>query len=209
MQVELTIVAFSLVTRQMIVAHSIFAEKDSLQSNSKDQLQQISLDEKFKILQRRRYGGYTKLMCALEMKQPVDEIKQLIEEGEDVDAVEFEFLRAVTPVLRYAIDRGNDMESIEIIRLLLQNRASPDARTYNRRGDEDPTHGFMTVFHYAIIYSSPEVVQTFIEFGADVNHCCEYSEYTKSPLETAQLLNRRDMEQVLLGAGAIEKRDES
>ena len=55
------------------------------------------------------------LIKALENKQSPSEIKRIIAKGADVNEIEYEFLRCCKPVLRYALDRGTDQESVEII----------------------------------------------------------------------------------------------
>lgn len=143
----------------------------------------------------------TRLMKALESKQSPQEIKRLIEQGEDVNAVDSECIRLLKPVLRYALDRGADKDSVTIINMLIKAGADVTANTYNRVTDER-VFGIMPLLTYASIYSSAEIVQMFIDAGArdSIPVVQESSvEFTKSALMIAQELGRTDVVNVLTG----------
>lgn len=136
----------------------------------------------------------TILMLAIQSGDSLTKIQALIDQGENVNDTYYEFLRARKPVLRYALDRKSDLEKIKIIETLLQAGADVNAVTYNRVTDEK-LFGMMPLLSYAVIYSSVEVVQLFIDYGADIN-CTLAKSYlynNKTPLEYAKELNKEDI----------------
>ena len=139
----------------------------------------------------------TCLMDAIKNKQPLHIIRQLIMEGEDVNAIDFEFLRWVKPVLRYVLDRGTDEESVKIIKLLISQGANVNVVTYNRIPNSQ-LYGMMPLLTYAAIYSSAEIVQIFIDAGAKDTILSESSiTFKKSALMIAQELEKSDIVFVL------------
>jgi ankyrin repeat protein len=151
------------------------------------------------------YTGHTKLMDALEKKLPLEVVQYLVEvKKEDVNAIDSEMLHLFKPVLRYAIDRGTDAESIAIIRLLLDSGAQ--VRGVDTKDTKAHHYGFMPLFSYAVAYSSPEVVQLLIDYGVDVNPALEkYKGYNAHlPLCLAYQLEKPEVVEILKKAGAKE-----
>lgn len=150
------------------------------------------------------WDNYTKLMCAIETGQPLTEIQRLIDTGMDVNDVTASFPHRLKPVLGFAIDRGDD----KITKFLLDKGANPNAHVYNRVPDEN-RYGFMSLLHYAVIYASPEIVQYMIDLGADVNYSLEGEDLAikRKPLETARLLGKKVIEDMLIRAGATTERN--
>ena len=124
-------------------------------------------------------------------------IADFIKRGANVNACSQIFLRSVTPVLRCALDRGTDKESVEIIKLLIAAGANVNARTYNRVDNEH--YGMMPLLTYAVIYSSPEVVQLFINAGANKKNVCGDTsmDYKKTALMAAQELGKTEIVKIL------------
>jgi len=140
---------------------------------------------------------FTPLMKAIAEKQSAAEVRRLIAKGADVNAVDSEFIRWLKPVLRYALDRGTDSESVEIIRMLIQAGADVNAITYNRIQDKQ-LYGMMPLFTYAAIYSSAEVVQMFVDAGArDTIYGTDSIDFQKTALAIAQELAKADVVKVL------------
>lgn len=143
------------------------------------------------------YDSFTPLMRAIATKKPASEVRRLIAEGADVSAVDSEFLRFFNPVLRYALDRGTDAESVEIIRMLIETGADVNANTYNRIQDKQ-LYGMMPLLTYAAIYSSAEVVQMFVDAGAcDRVVGKDATCFAKTALAIAQELGKQDVVKVL------------
>jgi hypothetical protein len=138
------------------------------------------------------------LMDALQFGVSPKQIQKLIDYGENANQVYIEFLRAVNPVLRYALDRGTDEESLEIIRILIEAGADINDFTYNRDTNRENSC-MMPLISYAVIYSSPEVVQIFIDAGADVNIT---SDCHNTPLGYAQELGKDKVAEMFEKAGA-------
>ncbi len=132
------------------------------------------------------------LIEAIQNKQPLHTIRQLIMEGEDVNAIDFEFLRYVNPVLRYALDRGTDEESVEIIKMLISNGANVNKVTYNRVSDEK-LYGMMPLLTYATIYSSAEIVRILIDAGAKDTIVPGPLNFEKTALMIAQELEKSEV----------------
>ena len=151
--------------------------------------------------------GSTKLIFAIKNGASFETIKRLIDSGEDVNAIDIEFLRLYKPVLRYALDRGTDAESVSIIKALLEADANVNHRTYNRVQDKN-LYGMMPLLSYATIYSSPEIVLLFIQHGADVNQNLgqDRSEpmlSNKTALRYAEELGKKETSSLLKKAGAL------
>ncbi len=108
------------------------------------------------------------LITAIENKEPLERIEKIIEEGPDVNDCFCEKFGADRPLLRYALDRGTDEESISIIKLLIQKNANVNVDTY-KCGRGETYCGYMPLLNYAVIYSSPEVVQLLIDAKANPN----------------------------------------
>lgn len=145
------------------------------------------------------YDSFTPLMRAIiQSKESPLNIGRMIAEGADVNAVDVEYLRHVNPVLRYALSRGTDRESVEIIKMLIDAGANVNAATYNRVVDKR-TYGFMPLLTYAAIYSSVEVVQMFIDAGAQDRVLGSKDQlcFEKTALEIAQELGNADIVKVL------------
>ncbi len=143
------------------------------------------------------YDSFTPLMRAIATKEPASEVRRLIDAGEDVSAVDTEMIRWINPVLRYALDRGTDAESVEIIRMLIQAGADVNAITYNRIQDKQ-LYGMMPLLTYAAIYSTAEVVQMFVAAGArDTILGKDGICFTKTALEIAQELGKTDVVKLL------------
>lgn len=138
------------------------------------------------------------LMDAIAGKKNPSEIKHMIFEGANVNEVDFEFLRCLKPVLRYALDRGTDTKSVEIIKMLIAAGADVNATTYNRVEDEH-VYGMMPLLTYAAIHSSPEIVQMFVNAGAQdkVTEPQGTIAFKQSALAIAQELGRADVAKVL------------
>ncbi len=141
------------------------------------------------------------LMTAIEQDCSPEEIQELIDNGEDVNESFVYFLREIKPVLRYALDRKLDRESVEIIRILINSGADVNVITYNRVRNK-ALYGFPSLLSYAVIYSSAEVVQIFIDGGADVNFSEKDSKH-KTPLWYAKKLNKPKVIKLLKLAGAV------
>jgi len=161
------------------------------------------------------YTGYTKLMDALVKKMPFNMVRYLVEvKKENVNEVDSEMLRHVKPVLRYAIDRGTDAESVAIINYLIEQGARLNEKTYNRTyndatGKENKiVYGFMPLLTYAVIYSSPEVVQLLVDKGADLNKIGgkDKTDNPHTPLCLAYQLGKKEVVEILKKAGAKEMR---
>jgi ankyrin repeat protein len=151
--------------------------------------------------------GSTKLIFAIKNGASFETIKRLIDSGEDVNAIDIEFLRSYKPVLRYALDRGTDAESVSIIKALLEAGANVNHCTYNRVHDKN-LYGMMPLLSYATIYSSPEIVLLFIQYGADVNQNLgqDRSEpmlSNKTALRYAEELGKKETSSLLKKAGAL------
>lgn len=146
----------------------------------------------------------SQLMVAIESGDSPEIIKQLIESGEDVNEVYAEMLRAKKPVLRYALDRGTDRASIEIITYLIRSGADVNASTYNRVPDQN-VYGMMPLLSYAVLYSSPEVVEILVNSGADVHFKLNETslDSNKTPLTFARELDKFEVVDILLKAGAL------
>lgn len=140
----------------------------------------------------------TLLMQAIQDKKSALEIGHLIAQGADVNAIDCEFLRKIKPVLRYALDRGTDPESVEIIRMLIEAGADVNQLTYNRVTDKR-LYGIMPLLTYAAIYSSAEVVQILLEVGATdaVVKNSDSLSFKKTALRIAQELGKTDIINVL------------
>lgn len=137
------------------------------------------------------------LIVAIVNKQSPLKISYLIAKGEDVNEIVSEFLRELKPVLRYALDRGTDSESVEIIRMLIQAGADVNAITYNRV-DKPLLYGMMPLLTYAAIYSSAQVAQMFIDAGArDTILPDEGITFKKTALAIAQELGKADIVKIL------------
>lgn len=149
------------------------------------------------------HTGYTKLMDALAQKMPLEVVRYLVEvKKEDVNAIDSEMLHLCKPVLRYAIDRDVDAESVAIIRFLLDSGAQING--VDTKDTKAHHYGFMPIFSYAVAYSSPEVVQLLIDCGADVNpDLKKYKGYNAhSPLCLAYQLDKPEVVEILKKAGA-------
>jgi len=148
--------------------------------------------------------GPTDLMIAIESGQSPTTVQWLINNGEDVNEAYSEMLRALNPVLRYALDRGSDEETVEIIKILIEAGADVNAITYNRVTDER-VYGMMPLISYAVIYSTPEIVEMFINSGADVNYKLSKTSIdgNKTALTYAQELGKEEVTDLLEMAGAI------
>lgn len=150
------------------------------------------------------YDGFTQLMAAIEGGVSLEKVQGYIDYGADVNGVCFEFLRCYNPVLRYALNRGTDPESVAIIKALLVAGADVNQCTYNRVSDQN-VYGFMPLISYAVIYSSSEVVQLFIEHGADVNQKLDTELGSKkTALTYAQELGKAEVAILLKEAGAMQ-----
>lgn len=151
-----------------------------------------------------RYDS-TKLIDAIIAQEFPEKIKALLDAGEDVNACVCEFLRCFNPVLRYAIDRGTDSDSMDIIKMLVDAGAVVNSKTYNRV-DDKRIYGMMPMISYAVIYSTPEVVELLITLGADphlmFDSCSIDSK--KTPLEHARELGKDDMIKLLEKYNSIE-----
>lgn len=145
---------------------------------------------------------YTPLMEAIAREESPEKIALMIAEGADVKEIDSEFLRRYNPVLRYALDRGTDPKSVAIIKMLIDAGANVNEKTYNRTNDtvqDIRVYGFMPLLTYAVIYSSAQVVQLFIDAGAqdkvlDLNDSMCFK---KTALEIAQELKRTDIVKIL------------
>ena len=137
-------------------------------------------------------------MKAIENKLPCTEINSLITNDADVNEVDMEFLRCLKPVLRYALDRGVDQESVEIIKTLINAGADVNATTYNRVEDAN-VYGMMPLLTYAAIYSSVEIVQLLVDAGAKdrILSPTDSITFKKTALAIAQNLGKSDVVQVL------------
>lgn len=142
------------------------------------------------------YYGDSRLINAIDYKKSLQEIKDLIAKGADVNEVDMEFLRCLKPVLRYALDRGTDQESVQIIKMLVDAGADVNKITYNRVPDEQ-VYGMMPLLTYAAIYSSTEIVQILIDAGARDRICEGDLSFKKSALEIAKELDKADVAKVL------------
>ncbi len=141
-------------------------------------------------------NNFTPLMVAIENKKSPLKISHLITQGENVNEINSEFLRCLKPVLRYALDRGTDSESVEIIRMLIKAGADVNAITYNRI--DNPFYGMMPLLTYATLYSSAQVVQMFIDAGARDTALSEDSiNFKKTALGIAQELEKTDIIKIL------------
>ena len=147
-------------------------------------------------IENRLMGDPTLLMDAIQNKQPLHIVRQLIMGGEDVNVIDIEFLRWVKPVLRYALDRGTNEESVEIIKLLISDGANVNAFTYNRVLDKK-LYGMMPLLAYATIYSSTEIVQIFIDAGAKDAIISGPLSFKKTAQMIAQELEKSDIVFVL------------
>lgn len=142
-------------------------------------------------------GNYTSLMKAIEEGESPVVISQLIEQGEDVNAIDSECIRWLKPVLRYALDRGTDKPSIEIIKMLIAAGADVNEVTYNRVTDEK-VYGMMPLLTYACIYSSAEIVQLLVNAGSiDTILPNNGITFNKSALTIAKELEKTDIIHVL------------
>lgn len=142
-------------------------------------------------------SGYTNLMRAIATKESPSSIALLIAKGEDVNECNMEFLRWLKPVLRYALDRGTDKESVEIIRMLIDAGADVNKITYNRVEDKR-VYGMMPLLTYAAIYSSAEIVQILIDAGAkDIQAEDSPISFKKTALTIAQELGKMDIAKIL------------
>lgn len=149
-------------------------------------------------------NGYTKLMLAIKRGTSFETIQKYIASGANVNAVSIEFLRYYNPALRYVLDRGIDPESVSIIKALLAAGANANQCTYNRV-KEQSIYGFMPLISYAVIYSSPKVVQLFIEHGADVNQKLDKGlGSNKTALRYAEELGKKESAPLLKKAGAVQ-----
>lgn len=148
--------------------------------------------------------GPTELMIAIESGCTLDEVLWHLAEGQNADEIYSNFLRAYKPVLRYALDRGTDQETVRIIETLINAGADVNAITYNRVTDRQ-VYGMMPLLSYAVIYSSPEIVALLIENGADVNCklCTSSIDSCKTPLQYALELNKHEIVELLESAGAL------
>lgn len=125
-------------------------------------------------------------------------IADLIHNGADVNETESEFLHYFIPVLGFALDRGTDKESVEIIKELIKAKANVNAEIYNRVSDEN-LYGMMPLLTYATIYSSPEVVQLLINAGAKdcIPDQTSPIQFKKSALMIANELGKKDTARIL------------
>ena len=157
----------------------------------------FTLTLSFQSLVSGEFDTYTFLMKSIEDKKSSAEVKRIISEGADVNAIHSEYLRCAKPVLRYALDRGSDAESIEIINTLIKFGAKVNEVTYNRVSKKQ-FYGFMPLLTYAAIYSSAEIVQILINAGAK-DTVLEGSDliFKKTALQIAQELGRTDVVNVL------------
>lgn len=136
----------------------------------------------------------SRLIQAIANNESPEKIEYLITLGDDVNETESEQPYCCNPVLRYALDRGTDPDSVEIIKMLIQAGADVTARTYNRVQDKR-VYGFMNLLTYAALYSSVEVVKLLINAGA---HDCtpQYISpigFGKSALTIAKELGNTDI----------------
>jgi len=140
----------------------------------------------------------TDLMKAIAARQSPTVISQIISRGADVNAVDSEFLRKIKPVLRYALDRGYDDESVEIIKMLIAAGADVNQVTYNRVTDKN-VRGMMPLLTYAAIYSSAEIVQILVDAGAQDKIISESDECTfkETALTIAKKLRKSAIVKVL------------
>ena len=142
--------------------------------------------------------GFTRLMAEIQGGASLEKIEGYIASQADVNAVSSECLRYYNPVLRYALDRGTDPESVAIIKALLKAGANPNEPTYNRVSDQS-LYGFMPLVCYAVIYSSLEVLELLIKSGADPHLKIETGLGSKkTALEYAQQLGNKGAK-ILLG----------
>lgn len=143
------------------------------------------------------YFSDSLLMIAIEDKQSPKEIKRIIAEGADVNEVDSEYIRRLKPVLRYALDRGTDPESVEIIKMLIDADADVNDITYNRVEDQR-FYGMMPLLTYAAIYSSTEIVQMLVDAGArDKILSDDTITFKKSAFMIAQELGKMDVAVIL------------
>ena len=163
---------------------------------------QIKESHKIKEMDVDGWPRSSTLMIAIKNKEPLKKIKKLITEGADVNAV-FSDMFILLPVLRYALDRGTDEESVKIIKLLIQEGASVNNHTYNRVPNFI-RYGMMPLLNYAVIYSSPDIVQLFVDAGANPNKKLKPSglENNLTALELAYILEKPEIVQILIKAGA-------
>ena len=108
----------------------------------------------------------TKLMCALINKEPYQKIQTLIFHGQDVNAVDMEFMRHYNPVLLFALNRGDDPESLKILKLLIDHGADVNGTTYHRVHNKK-LFGMMPLLSYAVIHSSKDVIKLLVSSGAN------------------------------------------
>lgn len=143
------------------------------------------------------YFSDTPLMQAIAKKQHPRVIKRMIVEGANVNAIDMEFLRCLKPVLCYALDRGIDQESVEIIKMLIEAGADVNEITYNRVEDAQ-LYGMMPLLTYAAIYSSAEIVQLLVDAGAHDTIIAESNiSFKKTAIMIAQELGKSDVVKVL------------
>lgn len=144
------------------------------------------------------YLGRSPLIQAIAAHEDPRAIRRMIAEGANVNEVDCEFLRWYKPVLRYALDRGTDQQSVEIIQMLIEAGADINEKTYNRINDIR-LYGMMPLLTYAVLYSSAEIVQILIKAGAqDIiidpqDAIC----FKKSAFAIAQELGKSEIAQIL------------
>ncbi len=154
------------------------------------------------------FADTSPLIEAIQEKKVVADIRELLDKGADVNAIDMEFLRRRKSVLCYAIDRGKDPESLKIINLLISRGADVNGVIYNRV--EGSFYGFMPLLTYAVIYSSPEVVRLMLDAGAEGKKPVEASDmdFKKSALEVARMLARPEIVKMLKDKEALERKSE-
>ncbi len=167
---------------------------------SKSELQEIYVSLKSN---NNKVYGYTKLMDAIVKKQPLEVVMYCVKVGENVNDIDSVFIRHTKPVLRYALDRGIDAESVAIIKFLIESGVDVNEQTYNRVHNK-LTYGFMSLLSYAVIYSSSEIVQFLVNAGAQINKVFFDSsiDCPHSPLFLAHKLEKKEIIDILKQAGA-------
>lgn len=130
------------------------------------------------------------LIWAIVANEPFETIKQMVEEGADLDDKD----KQGNNSLAYA---SAFHDSPELIRYLISNGLSV------KRVDQIDA---MTFAHYAAYNPNPEIMQTLIDCGVDFQKKDSFNQYT--PLCTAVLEGSIEVCEVLLKAGSsLEKKD--
>ena len=195
------------IVQMLITAGAETSKKDLQDLLSSQEIQ----DKKVKaiedmnfIMYRKGIRGpfYSPLMDAIKDEKPFKKIKQIMDEGADVNEVYNDMSMVIwTPVLGFALARREDEETVKIIQLLIREGANVNERIYDGLQN---LAGIMPLLSYAVKYSSPTIVQLLIDAGADVNKRLKSGKLINSltALELAHILERSDIVQMLITAGA-------